>query len=305
MYIYTYANHEDEASLRELELHSLFGQSVQNGVIMSTIDMSVDRSPFVKRRIEVYFESDRLEVITEQLPTIELEGRSFKVLFTMGDEAFTFEEQRQLERLVGAEIRGKADMRTPELRFGLTKWDGRWYFGPCEDNQALWLKHQNKPQNYSTALPTRAARAIVNLAAGSNAAHTRIIDPCCGMGTVLIEAMSMGIDIEGVDINPLAVRGARTNLAHFGYPNRVKLADMQELDGYYDAAIIDMPYNLCSVLPEEEQLAMLRSVRRLAKRTVVITTERVEKQLEMAAFRLIEYAALSKASFTRYISVVE
>src|SRR4051812_7275028 len=115
MYIYTYANHEDEASLCELELHSLFGQSVQNGVIVSTIDMSVDRSPFVKRRIEVYFESDRLEGITEQLPTIELEGRSFKVLFTMGDEAFTFEEQRQLERIVGAEIRGKADMRTPEL----------------------------------------------------------------------------------------------------------------------------------------------------------------------------------------------
>jgi tRNA G10 N-methylase Trm11 len=304
MFIYTYASHEDEASLCELELRTIFG-AIQGGVILSPHAVQVDRSPFVKRRIAVIHDASSLEDLIKLLSTVRLEGRTFKVLFTSGDETFSYEERRRLERTAGAAIHGKADMRKPELLFGLTKLNGRWLFGPCEENGAIWLKHQNKPQNYSTALPTRAARAIVNIAAGQEDQRIRMIDPCCGMGTVLIEAMSMGIDIEGVDLNPLAVRGARVNLAHFGYPERVKLGDMRQLDNHYDAAIVDMPYNLCSVLPEDEQLAMLERVRKLAKRAILVTTEPIGRQLELAAWRIIDFTTLSKASFTRYITVVE
>lgn len=259
----------------------------------------------MKRRIAVMYEAGSLEALTALLPAVELEGRTFKVLFTPGDEPFTYEEQRLLERAAGAGIRGRAEMREPERLFGLSKLNGRWHFGLCEENSAIWLKHQNKPQNYSTALPTRAARAIVNIAAGLETRQIHMVDPCCGMGTVLIEAMSMGIDIEGIDLNPLAVRGARVNLAYFGYPDRVKLGDMRMLESRYDAAIVDMPYNLCSVLPEDEQLAMLESVRRLAERAVIVTTKPVGRQLELASWRIIDYATLNKASFTRYITVVE
>ena len=54
---------------------------------------------------------------------------------------------------------------------------------------------------------------------------------------------------------------------------------MNELEGSYDAAILDMPYNLCSVLPDEDQRVMLTSLRRLAKRAVVVSTEWVEEHL--------------------------
>jgi tRNA G10 N-methylase Trm11 len=309
MFIYTYACHEDEANLCQLELQTLFGYKAVGGdgggIIDSSYELPVDRSPFVKQRISVMLSSSSFEELVLQLPAIELEGKTFKVLFTPGDETFNYEERRQLERAAGAVIRGKADMRRAERLFGLTKLKGRWYFGPCEENRALWLKHQSKPQNYSTALPTRAARAIVNAAAGPAPKQLRLIDPCCGMGTVLIEAMSMGIDIEGMDLNPLAVRGARLNLAHFGYPNLVRLGDMRLLEGQYDAAIVDMPYNLCSVLPEEEQLDMLSSVRKWAKRAVIVTTVPIDLQLEKASWHITKSATLSKASFTRYISVVE
>ncbi|WP_245599951.1 TRM11 family SAM-dependent methyltransferase [Paenibacillus harenae] len=305
MFIYSYTHHENEAALCEQELQALLGQPVRCGITRSAADIHVDRSPFVKRRITVQLEAESMEELTALLPSIALEGSTFKVLYTQGEEKLAYEEQRQLERAAGAALRGTADMRKPERLFGLTSLDGRWYFGPCEESGAVWLKHRNKPQNYSTALPTRAARAIVNLAAGSETEGIRLIDPCCGMGTVLIEAMSMGFDIEGIDLNPLAVRGARVNLAHFGYPDRVKLGDMRRAEGAYDAAIVDMPYNLCSVLPEEEERAILSSARRIAKRAVIITTSRLERQLTHAGWRIAECTTLRKASFTRYITVVE
>ncbi|MBD2872349.1 TRM11 family SAM-dependent methyltransferase [Paenibacillus arenilitoris] len=305
MYIYTYACHEDEAELCALELKTLLGAPVSGGIARSGADVHVDRSPFVKRRIGVMLEAASMDELTEKLPSVDLRGKTFKVLFTAGDEQPDFDERRQLERTAGAAIRGQADMRRPELLFGLAKLDGRLYFGPCEENGAVWLKHQRKPQNYSTALPTRAARAIVNLASGPESGTMRMIDPCCGMGTALIEAKSMGIDIEGLDANPLAVRGARVNLSHFGYPARVKLGDMRQAEGSYDAAIVDLPYNLCSVLPEDEQLAMLEAARRLARRAVVVTTEPAGRQLERAGWHRAACAKLSKGSFTRYVTVVE
>ena len=83
------------------------------------------------------------------------------------------------------------------------------------------------------------------------------------MGNVLIEAFSMGIAAEGRDINPLAIRGARVNLRHYGYDdNKVAIQDMNTLQGHYDAAILDLPYNLCSVFPERR--------RRSAKLTSVV-----------------------------------
>lgn len=313
MYAYTYACHEDETELCELELRLLLGKpcSGPNGVIVSERSISASRSPFIKRKIQAAYAADSIETLIPQLSAIELGGRTFKVLYTSasGDSSVSYEEGRQLERAAGAAIRGKAEMRNPDMLFGLVRHNGRWLLGPCEENGAVWLTRQKKPRNYSTALPVRAARAIVNIAAPApdpaEGQPIKLIDPCCGIGTVLIEALSMGFDITGVDLNPLAVRGARINLAHFGYAGNVQLGDMRELKGCYDAAIIDMPYNLCSVLPEEEQLEMLRGLRTFARRAVIVTTEPVRRAAELAGWTTVDSAELRKGSFTRFITVVE
>ncbi|MFF2886574.1 TRM11 family SAM-dependent methyltransferase [Paenibacillus sp. NPDC057967] len=308
--IYTYVRHEDEAELCGLELHSMFGDgaTIGHGIVSSASEVSpsVNRSPFFKRRIEVIEEAASLSELTERLALLQPVSGTFKVLYTEGDEHHAYEERRTLERMAGSVLKGQAEMRRPDKLFGLIRYKGSWLFGPCEDAESHWLKHQGKPQNYSTALPTRAARAIVNIAAGEQSLQSlHMIDPCCGMGTVLIEAMSMGIAIDGIDRNPLAVRGARLNLSHFGYPNTVRLGDMRDETKRYDAAIVDMPYNLCSVLPEEESLDMLRAVRRIAGLAVIVTTEDITERFKKANFRLRNQVRLTKGSFTRYVSVVE
>lgn len=269
------------------------------------VPISADRSPFFKRRIQAVAEAAELEGLKADLSLLQLASQTFKVLYTAGDEQHDYAERRHYERTAGSFINGKAEMRNPERIFGLIRIGGKWRFGPCEESGAPWLKHAGKPQNYSTALPTRAARAIVNIAAGQTGDGLRLIDPCCGMGTVLIEALSMGMDIRGVDINPLAVRGARSNLDYFGYPDVVACQDMLQMEGNYDIAIVDMPYNLCSVLPSDQQLSMLKGVRRLAARAVIITTMPMERLLALAGFRITDRTTLNKASFTRYITVVE
>ncbi|MHA7967462.1 TRM11 family SAM-dependent methyltransferase [Paenibacillus sp. CAU 1782] len=313
-HVYTYARHEDEAELCALELETLFGgwREVPGGPQVVAVNgqtargIDPGRSPFLKRKIEVAVQAESMEELAGRIRDYHLSGATFKVHYTEGDGLYGYEERRELERLAGGAVQGKADMRSPEVTLGLMRWQGQWLFGPCLDNEAVWLTHASKPQNYSTALPTRMARALVNIAAGEAPADATFLDPCCGMGTVLIEALSMGIKAAGFDLNPLAVRGARVNLRHFGYDeDLVRIGDLRQLEGRYHAAIVDMPYNLCSVLASEDQLDMLRAVKRLADRAVIVTTTDIGQALEKSGLKLINRGCMRKGSFIRYASVVE
>ncbi|HET8842991.1 MAG TPA: methyltransferase [Ktedonobacteraceae bacterium] len=64
------------------------------------------------------------------------------------------------------------------------------------------------------ALKPSVAAALV-LLAGTTPTST-VLDPCCGSGTILIEAALQGASICGGDKNPLAIAAARTNLATAG-----------------------------------------------------------------------------------------
>ncbi|CAH1206208.1 hypothetical protein PAECIP111891_02828 [Paenibacillus allorhizoplanae] len=314
-YVYVFACHEDEQALCQLEMRTLLGAEavIEARYAISARRVEPSRSPFLKLRMDVAFEADSLPELASALQTLTVGGATFKVVFAETDTAVSYDRQRNVERELGLGLRGKAEMRRPEQYFAVTELGGRWLFGEGSYGEAVWLQHQQKPQNYSTALGTRLARAVVNIAV-PEVAGTRVIDPCCGMGTVLVEAMSMGIDIVGYDINPLAVRGARVNLDHFGMPDVVQIADMRTLvphptalhgspEPIYDALILDMPYNLCSVLPEDEKLDMLQTARRLARRAVIITTEQMDPLLIKADFHIDSRCTVNKGNFSRQIIV--
>lgn len=311
-YLYTFACHEDEWQLSGMERRALFGGGGRpaadaGSFVVSPRAIETSRSPFVKQRIEVIAEGVDPEQIAAQVErVVRLDGATFKIVYVPADrDAADYDERRRIERLVGARVVGRADMKRPDAVFGIARADGRWLFGPCEDNAAVWLRNSRKPRNYSTALGTRLARALVNIAA-PEPAGLRLVDPCCGMGTVLVEAMSMGIAILGFDINPLAVRGARDNLAHFGMPaDAVALGDMRGLSGTYDAAIVDLPYNLCSVLSADERMELLRAVRRLARRAVIVSTEAIEADAAAAGFAVLDRCTVSKGSFARQVMAAE
>lgn len=282
-----FACREEELDLCRLEQRALFGAVMEptaspGGWLASSRLIEPGRSPFIRHRLLVRRAASSLEELIACAEGWSMEGRTFKIRYVPTvDTGFDYDACRAIERRVGAVIRGKAEMRQPEVVLGVTCTgrEGDWLLGELADNPAIWLAHQNKPQSYSTALSTRVARPLVNIALpypdGELAGRT-LLDPCCGMGTVLIEALSMGVSASGSDLNPLAVQGARTNLAYYGYSDAVKLCDIARAQGAYDAVIADLPYNLCSKSPREELLAILRHAARLADRIVLVTTESEE-----------------------------
>lgn len=309
LYIYNYACREGENALCALEMRSLFGEESQSSTLESNLKIDPSRSPFIRERIDVIYEGYHLQDIISRVKNLPIMEDTFKVIFIQnGDlaesEKVGFEERRKIEREIGLHIPGKPDLLNPELLFGIMNINGRWVFGDYYKNQSIWLHHQKKPHSYSTSLSTRVARSVANIAV-PNPTGIKAIDPCCGIGTVLVEALSMGIDIVGSDINPLVLPGARENIAHFGLVGEVTCKDIRNISNSYDVAIIDMPYNLFSVITPEEQLQMLESARSFTNKVVIVTLEPIDSIIVKSGFEIVDRCVVKKGTFTRQVIVCE
>lgn len=308
-YIYTYACHKDEQELCALEMRSLFGCEFQSNIVESGVEIDPSRSPFIKGRVAVMYEGESLEYLLEQVATLQVTGQTFKVVYVPTDDTAKrllkeLGGRREIERKIGLKINGEPDLEHPERVFGFMLVNGRWIFGDYVKSEPIWLRHQKKPHSYSTALSTRVARAIVNIAIPTPSG-VKAIDPCCGIGTVLVEALSMGIDIVGSDRNTFIIDRIIENIEYFGFTGEVKAADIREITEHYDVAMIDLPYNVCSVITSEEKREMLGSARKIAKKVVVVTVEPIDEILIDVGFSIVDRAVIKKASFRREVIVCE
>ncbi|MGL5916511.1 MAG: TRM11 family SAM-dependent methyltransferase, partial [Culicoidibacterales bacterium] len=131
-----------------------------------------------------------------------------------------------------------------------------------------------------------------------------LVDPCCGVGTVVIEALAHGIAMEGYEINPAVAEKAQKNLVHFGLENVIICADMHTITKHYDAAIIDIPYGLYTPTTKQEQLDILKTAKRIADKLILLTCDNLDELLYESGFTKIETCAVNKNNyFTRYLCI--
>ena len=306
-YIYTYAYSPEEQSLCKLEMRSFFSFDTDKNLLKSDRKIEPSRSPFMKGRLDVLCEGESIEDIVEWVKEIPEMESSFKVIYLkindlQPEAKIDYQGQREIERKIGWEIQGQADVHHPERLYGVVAFEGRWHFGEYVIPEPVWFHHVKKPREYSTALSTRVARAVCNIAV-PNPEGKKVIDPCCGIGTVLVEALSMGIHIEGRDINPIAVDGSKENIAYFGLSGAVAVGPIAEITEYYDAAIIDLPYNVATTATPEDQLSILQEARRISEKTVIVTVETNDEMIREAGFEIVDRCVAKKANFIRQIII--
>jgi tRNA G10 N-methylase Trm11 len=306
-FIYTYVRHRDEHDLCRLEMRSFFGVDVSSNVLKSAVEIDPSRSPFMKERLDIIYEDASWDGLVEQVGQLDLKDSTFRIVSLNttdlnATKKIGHSERRKIEREIGLRVTGEPDLDNPEVVFGVVVLDGRWYFGKHVESEAVWFHHQQKPHMYSTALSTRVARAVANIAV-PHPEDVRAIDPCCGIGTVLVEALSMGINIIGRDINPLVVLGSRKNIAHFGLEGSVMIGPIADVVDDFDVAIIDMPYNLFTHITVEEQLAIIQEARRFAKKAIIVTIDTIDHMVMEAGFVIVDRCVAKKGTFSRQVLV--
>ncbi|MCM3387024.1 RsmD family RNA methyltransferase [Ureibacillus chungkukjangi] len=308
-YIYTYVHHKNEHDLCRMEMRSFFGFDTPLNFLISDVKVDPSRSPFIEERLEVMFEADGISDMKILIQDMKVSASTYKVYcfnrMDLGEtKKIPHPERRQVERELGLVIDGEPDLDNPEVVFGLVLLNNRWYFGNYTKSNSVWHEHLHKPNSYSTALNTRVARAISNIAV-PHVDGIRAIDPCCGIGTVVVEALSMGIDLIGRDINPTVCQGARENIAYFNLKGEITNGPISEVSEHYDVCIIDLPYNLYTHITREEQFDIIKQARRIADKCVIVTIETIDDLVEDVGFKIMDRCITKKHLFVREILLCE
>lgn len=305
LYFYTANYPKYEESLAAMEIKCLFAQDVKEKHLFSDFYIPTSRSAFLKECISVIYTGDTLEEIVHQIEQDKLHYDNFKVRYVKHeDDTVAYEDRLRADSAIGFVIVGAAKLHDPDIILGVTHVDGRWIFGEYEKNNMEWQSREIKPYNYSNALGVRTARAVVNLAVAHDM-NSKVIDPCCGIGTVVMEALSMNINIKGCEINPLVGANAKKNLQYFGFKDVITIGDMHEITEKFDTAIVDLPYGLFNPTTLEIQTNIIKTARRLADRAVIITMENMDDLMKAAGFTIANKCHVSKGKFTRYINICE
>lgn len=306
-YIYTYVQHTDETDLALLEQRAFFNTCSTDNIIISEVNVHPSRSPFMRERIEVIESASSIEQLAEKLTSFTTHEDTFRIT-CLNDIAFgetlkkPLHERRSVERKIALSIIGEPELKDALLHFSIIEYKNIWYFGKFTKSESVWRTHLHKPQSYSTALSTRVARAIANIAA-PKVENVSIIDPCCGIGTVIVEALSMGMNIVGRDMSPFVCIGSRKNIAHFGYETTITKGPIQEVNEHYDVAIIDLPYNVFTAASREDQQQIIEHANRIADRVVIVTIESIDDILSDLNMNVVDRGVARKQSFEREIIV--
>lgn len=151
-----------------------------------------------------------------------------------------------------------------------------------QDIEAYTARDQARPKRdaYIGMLPPKLAQTIINLASGkilapannqkksTPLAEKTLLDPFCGTGVVLQEALLMGYSVVGTDINPKMIDYSIENISWLKdkYPDstnqcvRIELGDAQDFTWPKEVSIVAGETYLgqpISMMPDPEKLNRL------------------------------------------------
>lgn len=299
-YVINYPTYHED--LCKMEMKYIFNVILQEKYLFSNLDVDISRSPFIKEGIKIIYRGTCLKEIIENIKLNRVSYRKFKMIFLKIDGDIGYKDRMKALSDVGFEVIGEASVHNPEIILAISKINGVWIFGEYRKNDYRWHIHDKKPYSYSNGLSMRVSRALVNIAVG-NEMDTTIVDPCCGIGTVVIEALSLNLNIKGYEINSQIGRNAKKNLEFLKYRDTITIGDMHNIQQHFQVAIVDIPYGLFSPTTIEEQSDIVKTARRIADKMIIVTFEDMSDLIVSSGFKIIDGCSVLKGGFKRYISI--
>jgi hypothetical protein len=198
-------------------------------------------------------------------------------------------------------IGGTVDLAYPHTELLLTGSAGEWHLSRVVSRSSKsFRRHEHKPWAFSSSLPARIARCMVNLVASPG---DIVVDPCCGAGTIPLEAWAAGVRAVGSDLNPKLVGMTRANLEHFGYPPWACVANATHLAARADAVVTDPPYGRQSRREEGLYERLLASFPSLAPRLCLVAGSAIDDLLEGAGYETLRVACTRRGGLERRVYV--
>lgn len=172
-------------------------------------------------------------------------------------------------------------------------------------------KPTEKPFFQPGSMAPMDARALANIAGAGP--ETRLLDPMCGTGGVLVEAGLAGSAVVGVDAQRKMAAGAERNLREYLDRGSVVLGDGTRLpfaEGRFDGVVFDAPYGRQSKIEGDSLEALvgdaLEEAHRVGSRCVLVADRSWASRATAAGWRVTDrFERRVHRSLVRHVHVLE
>jgi tRNA (guanine10-N2)-dimethyltransferase len=218
----------------------------------------------------------------------------------------------ELEKIMGSAIRGRVRLDDPSVEFRAVFSADRCYIGRVlyrtEPREFSQRPPGSRPFFHPGVMMPRMARALVNISLVREGEP--LLDPFCGTGGIVLEAVLSGARGIGCDIDRLMVAGSRKNVPAGDF----LVADTTALpfeDSIIPAVVTDLPYGQSVTVGASSLEALyhdaLREIRRVlvpGRRAVVVTHRDIDPLTDGLFTVVGSYRQRVHRSLTRRILVV-
>lgn len=307
-YIYSFTYDYHHSDLCKLESRQIFGIEEKNNTLFSNIKVDTSLSAFIKFRFEIITSADNFDELLPKVKVLNIKIDGFKAEYLiLNGDTIDYNERRKKLKNIGYSIEGEPDFKNPSIIYSICNYNNVWYFGILEKQNVEWHKHNNKPISFSNSIDMNIGKTLVSIATRANKS-TQLLDACCGVGTIMLEACFAGFNIEGCEISYKACNNANINLEHYSYNSYVHYCDIKDVKKKYDAVIIDLPYNLYSYSNDNITLNILTSSAKISDRLVIVSIANIKQIIEELGLIITDFCTVEKrgkSNFSRSIWVCQ
>lgn len=301
LYLTSVPNHE--AELVNAESRILTGHSPNAyGITISEKCVDVTRGAYVKCCMEILFEGGGVSEVCGQIEASGLYAEDFRVSVVKRPRRLEADTIK-IAHIVGGVIGGTVRLEQPRVVFLVVITHEQVWLGRLlSESDGWWFVHRKRPYMTSSALPTKLARAIVNLIADPS---DRLVDPCCGTGTIVLEAAHIGMRVVGYDINPKMVKATQGNLVHHNLGASVQLGDARQIKGQYDALATNLPYGIMLDRDPIQDWAILQNLNNIASKAAFVSIQDLSQPLEDLGYGIQQIVHVPKQNMVRRIYITD
>ena len=301
-FLYLLSGDDLDLELAQAEFWALTGSEASGRVCMAPVACDISRSAFVRVCGEVLAQSSTLEGLCGAVAQTGIVADKFRIEVRKRSPKVSDSPLRIACDLADS-MEGYPDLSDPREKYLVVCREGEWQFTRVLSETGRGHELQSsRPHNFSQALCARHARALVNLVA---APGDTVLDPCCGVGTSLTEALLMGVRAVGCDVSKPVVWHAAANLEHLGLAKRLGVADARAVAGSFEAAVIDFPYGHSSRAEEGLYEEILNNIAPQAFRIAVVTGGPVDELFASLSLRVLRCARVRARRLVRHFYVLE
>jgi predicted RNA methylase len=276
------------------------GRPDEEGVAPCTSIELIDRAAYVQTGLRTIASGATFDELVDAVRVARFDAHRFRI-DVHDPSARLARTTQEVATALADVIPYGPDLRHPQRRFMVVA--DRYGLRFClveAVTDSGYRVHESKPWTTSSSLEPRFSRALVNLVPQARS----ILDPCCGAGSIGLEAASLGLQATGVDWKPAMVGMSRVNIAHYGYAAHVARADSRGLEIQADAIVTDLPYGHAIERDESNVRAILERGAELAPRGVYVAPHDITDWLTTAGYRDIDvHTVVKRRGFTRWIHV--